>query len=166
MMAYAGIGSRKITEEERVIIENLAEQLSKNFLLGSQKKCVLTLPWHSFNHLHYDPKNARQSHAVGKEEAGQKAIDRLHPVADKLSYGARLCLSRNYYQIHGLDENLPPVKFVVCCANTNANGEIIGGTGHAVRIASELGVPTFNIRQEGWDHSLQAYVSELLSSNG
>lgn len=179
MMAYAGIGSRRITEEEKTIIENLARQLSKDFIVysgnadgadiafqtGSDRKCVIMLPWTTFNSLHYNTDRALDAFSVGKLEEGQKAIEEFHPAPDKLSQGARLCIARNYYQIHGFDD-YPPIKFVVCCSDTNADGEVIGGTGHAVRIAKHLGVPVFNIRELGWDHALHLHISEVLSQNG
>ncbi len=63
-------------------------------------------------------------------------------------------MARNWHQIVGYD-SYPPVSFVVCCAN-ESNGEVIGGTGQACRIAKDFNIPIFNIRN-GWDNQKEAF---------
>lgn len=175
MLSYAGIGTRGITIQEQNLIENLAFQLSNNFILysgntngadisfqtGSTGNCVLMLPWGSFNRDHYSSSNALESFVVGDTEEGQKALEEYHPNTKKLSQGARRCLTRNYHQIMGYKTH-SPVKFVLCCASVDKNGEIIGGTGHACRIARAHNIPIFNLRVDTWTVKFHTLIRTLL----
>lgn len=175
MIPYAGIGSRSITETEQQLIERIAKKLSKHcvvysgnadgadiaFQTGSAGKCVIMLPWKNFNRKNYSTVNALASYDLGKSIEGNKAVDEHHPAPTRLSPGARLCIARNYHQIMGYDK-YPPVKFVVCCANVGPDMQIIGGTGHACRLAEQNGIPVFNIRSHGWDLRLHRFVKGLL----
>ena len=53
-------------------------------------------------------------------------------------------MCRNTHQILGYKE-FPRVSFVVYCANESC-GIVSGGTSQAVKIARDMGIPTFNIR--------------------
>jgi hypothetical protein len=56
-------------------------------------------------------------------------------------------MNRNAHQIFGWYDKWPNVKFVTCCADTDARGKVVGGTGHACRIAKSVGIPIYNIRE-------------------
>lgn len=175
MISYAGIGSRSITQEERETIKRVAYKLSFKatvysgnadgadiaFQEGSEGNCVVFLPWRNFNRAKYDLTKSRECYVVGQESEGLKAIEEFHPAPHNLSFGARSCLCRNYYQICGY-RDVGQVRFVVCCANVDSNGEVSGGTGHAVRIAKANNIPVFNIRQEGWRNSLKQFLRETI----
>lgn len=171
---YAGIGSRTITSEERQKILIIAKKLADSgfvvysgnaegsditFQLGSEKKCVLLLPWKKFNQKMYDVNNSLDQYEVGKSDEGQSMIDKYHPSPKSLSYGGRLMMARNWYQIQGFDK-YPRVEFVICCANRDDSGKIIGGTGQACRIAEDFGLPVFNIRDNDWMDSFNNYMKE------
>jgi hypothetical protein len=177
MIAYAGIGSRKITPEEENLIHKIAEKMASlgiiaysgnaegsdiAFQTGSNGNCVLLLPWKKFNNNAYDVTKALANYDVGKSPEGLATIAKYHPAPQNLSYGGKLMMGRNWHQIVGYDI-FPKVSFVICCANENESG-IIGGTGQACRIATDLGIPVFNIRKD-WDSQkdkLKELVKELL----
>jgi hypothetical protein len=173
MLSYAGIGSRTITKDEEETIHKIADKLSKKFVLysgnapgsdqafqnGSNGKCVLFLPWASFESDKYDFYKALDFFDVGKSEEGMKSIEKYHP-NPHLKYGAKLCLARNYHQIHGY-KMYPRVSFVICCADEDDKGNILGGTGFACRIAKELSIPIINIRQKDWKTRLSDVISAL-----
>lgn len=170
MKAYAGIGSRSITPEENAKISTIAKMLSGldyicysgnangsdiAFQNGSNGKCVIFLPWYSFNYESFHPSstNCLDHHIVGTKSYGLKSVNEFHPRPGSLSDGARMLMARNYYQINGFD-NYPVVDFVLCCANRDNVGNILGGTGQAVRIAKSLDIPIINIRDDGWEDDL------------
>ena len=76
---------------------------------------------------------------------------RLHPAWDRCSDGARKLHARNVAILLGpnLDR---PVNAVVCWTE---NGALAGGTGMALRIAAEHGIPVFNLgsmtREQVWE---------------
>lgn len=168
MRAYAGIGSREITADERKALHKAAEFLRDRgyicysgnaegadtaFQEGSQGECVLFLPWEGFNGYEYSYA-CRGAYVVGDHPEGQASITQYHPSPDALNRGGRALMSRNYFQIMGYDK-WPVVDFVVCCATPSREvPHVEGGTGQAVRIAVERGIPVINIRTEGWREQL------------
>lgn len=166
MKSYAGIGSRTISDEEFEIIKNISKDLSDKgficysgnadgsdiaFQLGSKGNCVIFLPWDGFNFNHFNPNNlpCKNHFIVGSNKEGQDSISKYHPNPNALSVGARKLMARNYYQVRGYKEH-PKVDFVLCCADEDKNGNVLGGTGQAVRIAKSLNIPVVNIRGENW----------------
>jgi len=164
MIAYAGIGSRKISSEEEQLIIKIATKLSTagivvysgnaegsdiSFQKGSGGKCVLLLPWKMFNTKRYDVAQSIANIDVGETSEGKLSISKYHPNPSALSFGGRCMMARNWHQIMGYEE-YPKVSFVVCCAGRDYDGNIVGGTGQACRIAEEHGIPIFNIRDKDW----------------
>ena len=70
-----------------------------------------------------------------------ETVDKYHPVPYRLSAFARKLMARNTMQVLGanLDD---PVKFVACWT---PGGALVGGTGQALRIADDHGIPTRNL---------------------
>lgn len=173
MLAYAGIGSRRITNAEEAIIKKVASKLSNHFILysgnadgsditfqnGSGGNCVLMLPWYRFNNLSYDLNMCQKALVVGDTEEGLESVVKYHPNASRLSKGGRALMCRNYHQIHGYG-SYPMVRFVVCCADQKGD-TVIGGTGQAVRIAQDNDIPVVNLRREGWQKKLKTICLEL-----
>jgi hypothetical protein len=193
MIAYAGIGSRKITEQEEQLIHKIAGKLSDaGFILysgnaegsdiafqtGSKGKCVLLLPWKNFNRDKYALDNCIARIDVGKTDEGKASIAKYHPSPKSLTFGGQCMMSRNYHQIMGINEvysvspnyskdkeiitqSFPPVSFVICCAIRDENGNIVGGTGQACRIAADIGVPVFNIRDPEWEKPFVEFLNGM-----
>jgi hypothetical protein len=174
MRSYAGIGSRQITDEERHKIKVIAKKLADagfivysgnaegsdvSFQEGSEGKCVLLLPWKGFNKHVYDVNKSIDQFEVGKSDEGQATIEKYHPSPKSLTYGGRLMMARNWHQIVGW-EQYPQVEFVICCANRDNSGKILGGTGQACRIAEEKGISVFNIRDETWMEDFNNFIKD------
>lgn len=165
MKAYAGIGSRNITDKEKRIIRKIAKELSKKYILysgnadgadisfqeGSEGNCVVFLPWSGFNADKYNDENAI---FIVPEETRENINSVLyyHPAPNSLKRGGLAMMRRNYHQVAGYDK-FPEVDFVVCCADFDSNG-VKGGTGQACRIAYNCDIPVINIREEGWKEKL------------
>ncbi len=176
MQAYAGIGTREITEKEEKLIEKIAGQLSKKFICysgnapgsdqafqrGSKGKCVLYLPWNGFESEHYDYIHALDYFDLGKSIEGLNSINEFHPNKN-LKYGQKMMMARNYHQIMGY-KKYPKVSFVVFCANEDEKGNVEGGTGQAIRIAKAKNIVTINIRKDGWKDKLTE-ITKSLSEN-
>lgn len=89
----------------------------------------------------------------------------LHPAFDKLKPGAKALHTRNCFQI--LDEDLnTPVDVVFYAANQfDQMGRPLGGTATAWKLATALGIPTFNCAlAEERELALQ-WTSEHLAEN-
>lgn len=84
---------------------------------------------------------------------------KLHPTGDRLSGFALRAMSRNVYQVMGPDlENLS--KAVVCYTH---KGEVVGGTGQALRLAELHGVPVINLGDARWR---DASVADVVKAMG
>lgn len=118
------------------------------FQEGSDGKCVIMLPWSGFNEDEYDYEFSRDYFVIGDEKEGIESVDKYHPNPSALKRGAKALMARNYYQINGY-RKYPRVSLVVCCTDVKY-GKVQGGTGQAVRIAEDLGIPIINIRADGW----------------
>ena len=173
MISYAGIGSREITDKEKKTIEKVADKLSKNFILfsgnapgsdqafqrGSHGNCVIYLPWASFESDKYEFAKALAVYDLGKSPEGNASISKYHPNPN-LKYTSKLFMSRNYHQIMGY-LHYPKVSFVVCCADEDEDGNILGGTGFACRLAKDLNIPIINIRSKGWQDKLNKIAKQF-----
>ena len=158
MICYAGIGSREITSEEAHKILVISSKLSKKFVVysgnaegaditfqtGSNGNCVIYLPWDGFNKEEYDCTKSLAYYDVGNTNIGVEYASKFHPTYSRLSKGAKRLMCRNSHQILGF-KDYPRVSFVVYCAK-EACGVVSGGTAQAIRIARDMGIPTFNIR--------------------
>lgn len=167
MKAFAGIGLRNISKEEEtkiikfsdflcrrgyIVYSGNAEGSDISFQIGSGGNCVIFLPWNRFNLEKFNyirPENCLNYFVVGNSEEGMNSIKKYHPNPSSLSRGATSLMSRNYYQVMGYKQ-FPQVDFVVCCADEDKNGNVLGGTGQACRIAKDLNIPVINIRNENW----------------
>lgn len=164
MKTYSGIGSRKTPIDILDLMNQIASELSNDnwtlrsggadgadsaFEAGASKKQIF-LPWNGFNI---------------REEEGDLVLDNLqawdlvskhfHPAPEKCSVGAQRLHGRNAFIILGpeLDE---PVDMVICWT---PKGEVIGGTGLALRIAQAAEIPIFNLAKEGALDSLVDFVN-------
>lgn len=174
MISYAGIGSRDILPNEEVQIKIIAKKMARlNFILysgnadgsdiafqnGSNAQCVLMLPWKKFNNESYSTTACIEALDMGGSADGLSSIMKFHPNAAALTDGVRRIMARNYHQVMGYGK-WPVVSFVICCSN-EVNGNVIGGTGQAVRIAKSRNIPVFNIRTKGWGEALGAFIKTL-----
>lgn len=164
--AYAGIGSRKAPDHEMPLMRRLGAQLARaGWLLrsGGALRCDT-----AFEQGCLDAGGDAEIYLTSKDFAkrsGSQYIDagRLpqaaraaqlaaahHRYWNDCSDGSRALLARNTHQVLGreLDD---PVRFVLCWAlNEERDREgrirdVGGGTGLAVRLAYDRGIPVFNL---------------------
>lgn len=153
---YTGIGSRKTPEficgKMKLIAQHLqekgytlrsggAEGADVGFEQGTTKREIY-IPWNGFNQ--------SSSRLVG---AGPKALEmasKIHPAWSRLTDPIKKLMGRNCYQVLGmLLDN--PSKFVICWTEDgveSSNNVTIntGGTGFAIRLATEYKVPVVNLK--------------------
>ena len=170
--AYAGVGSRHITGDEAKLIENLARLLSERnyvvysgnadgadaaFQRGSNEKCLIMLPWKGFNKDVYDY-NKSLDHFIfdDSDKQAMDSIKQFHPNPGAIlkKRGIASLMGRNFHQIFGYWP-WPTVDFVLCCADEDSSGNILGGTGQACRIAKDHKIPVINIRNKSWKRELK-----------
>lgn len=155
MNSFAGIGSRDTPKEICHMMTSIAKYFTykHNFTLTSggangadhafeigakPSNRKIFLPWDGFN---------------GKIDDGinyivpsynEKLIRQYHHHFHKLTSKGKLMMSRNAYQVLG-EKLLTPVNFVVCWTS---DGKVSGGTGHAMRIANDRGIPVYNLKTD------------------
>jgi len=169
MRYYSGIGSRKTPKEIIPTIEEIATLLGeKGYTLRSggadgadtffedySNNKEIYLPWKGFNNneseLYLENMNPE---IVNKAEEISK---KFHPRWNSLNKAGRSLMTRNVFQVLG-DDLKTPVDFVVCWTET---GKIEGGTGQAMRIARNMGIPIFNL----FFYDAVAGVKEFLYEN-
>ncbi|MYE58242.1 MAG: DUF1768 domain-containing protein [Alphaproteobacteria bacterium] len=151
---WAGIGARKtppsVLADMTALSRSLAEdgwRLSSGGAHGADsafaagipaEQRTVWLPWPNYNEL------SGPDCRVPSPERMQECLataERLHPAWHKCSQGARKLHARNVAILLGpqLDR---PVDAVVCWTE---GGAVAGGTGMALRIAAERGIPVFNL---------------------
>ncbi len=152
--AFAGIGARVTPIKIGLIMHSIAGELAdKGYILRSggasgadtffEVGCdmyrgtkEIFLPWKGFN--------SSSSHLYEVSKKSLEMAEAYHPAWDRLGYAAKKLMARNCCQVLG--ENLDsPSKFVVCYT---LDGKSSGGTGQALRIASDFKIPIYNLYDE------------------
>lgn len=168
-MIYAGIGSRRTPEsvlkdmeligeilagKDCILRSGGAEGADQAFERGCDKvkgKKEIYLPWFGFNN---------EDGIVPKmTDSLMEFSAKYHPNWDNLSQGAKKLMARNACQVFGITGD-QPVDFIICWT---PNGEITGGTGQALRIAKDFGIPVFNLGSMSLDN-LDMIISEVFPS--
>lgn len=157
MKYYSGIGSRTINENIKVNMITLATALSlQGYTLRSgnatgsdqafadgvvKDMAQIWLPWMGFNQDFQDKYPDHTYRLVGEDDADAwDSIEKFHPKPEALNSNGRCFMARNYRQIVGLGE--PDSEFVICWTH---DGTDVGGTGQAIRIAKDRGIPVYNL---------------------
>lgn len=153
-LAYAGIGARRTPPEILSVMTRLAQWLHRTgwhlnsggadgadraFADGAPAQSrTLFLPWPGYN-----DRAGPDCRTLTPEER-QPARDLaalLHPAWMKCSRGVRALHARNAAVVLGPGLNRP-VHAVICWT---PGGEVVGGTGMALRIAARAGIPVVNL---------------------
>lgn len=137
MLALAQMAAERLEEKGWTLRSGHAPGMDQAFETGAGRKAEVYLPWPSFERS--EPLEADV--IVDRPTSGAYNLAaRHHPAWERLSRGARALAARNTHQILGRDCN-QPVRFVLCWT---PGGDIIGGTGQALRVAAAYNVPVFN----------------------
>ena len=144
-MVYAAGGSRKAPPDVLLLMRRVASRLAQRGLLlrtggaegadrAAQEGALaqggdveLYLPWPGFGGL--------------KGALERPRSEAYHPAWERLSPGVRALMARNVHVLLGSDLR-SPAAFFVCWT---PGGETVGGTGHAIRVASAYGIPVVNL---------------------
>lgn len=177
MKFYTLIGSRETPDHKMDQLEELAIKLERmDYALRSggangsdsaaesvTRKQVF-LPWNGFNR-HYD-NNAFgfgyiNYQTLGKIEECEALRARHHKwYFSAQKEGVKHLQRRNMHQILGLDLNNAS-EFVLCYAKQDierGEGHVQGGTGSAVSLALELGLPVCNLYFDGNYESILRWI--------
>lgn len=167
-MIYTGIGSRDCPENIYKLILKISQTLARCGLVlrsGGAGGCdsafeegcdilkgekEIYLPWKGFNN--------NPSKLYHLSQAAFDLAKEFHPGYDNLSDGAKKLMARNGYQVMGGDLSSPS-DFVVCYT---PSGKISGGTGQALRIATDCGIPIYNIFWKDQLLMLKEFVKQNL----
>lgn len=151
-MYVTGIGSRSRPIHIRDMIENIMSKISASSVIrsGAASGCdsdfedfaiskEIFLPWKGFNN------NDSQLYLENMNplivEDAKQLIKVVHPAYNKLSGAALKLHIRNAFQVLGKDLTSPS-SMVICYT---PNGEVVGGTATAIRIARLFDVPVYNL---------------------
>ena len=173
---YAGIGSRRTPPEVLARMRRLARRLAQlGFVLRSgaadgadaafeagcdeaQGAKSIWLPWKGFN-------GHSSEHCCYPTPAHEAVAAQCHPVWDRLSQGPRKLHSRNVGQCLG-EDLATPVAFVLAwtpdgCESASTRTRETGGTGMAIAIASQHGIPIINLRNSNAMERLKQLMLDL-----
>lgn len=168
MPFYTGIGSRETPPQVCDLMTRLATRLQKQYILRSggangadqafERGVTLPhskeiyLPWTGFNsHLHDEDNGYLVGPNLFAWEAAKEMALEVHPNPKALqrSNAVWSLMARNIFQILGRDLHTPS-QFVICWT---PNGSGSGGTGQAIRLARQCGIP---VRDLGNHDTLEA----------
>lgn len=164
--AYAGLGSRETPEDMLALMEALGERLAgQRWLLrtglspgadqafyrgalSSGGDVELYLPWPGFEagaRLGIEGANVHE--LAQPSAAARELARRFHGRWDALEPPERQLLARDAHEVLGADLKSPAQVLVCWTADGSIDGEDLydDGTGQALRIASEHGVPVLNL---------------------
>lgn len=161
-MYFAGIGSRKLPHDIIPIISQAVTLLNeKGWTLRSgaahgsditfQRLCKdreIYLPWNGYNNFYDSMNGFYDVTTFNNYGIACEIAERYHPTWDRLSRHAKMLITRNTYQLLGIDL-LIPSNAILCWTPdgaTNTTTSETGGTGQAIRMANDLNIPVFNFK--------------------
>lgn len=166
-MIIAGVGSRKTPAPIRKQMTEIGKLVRKHkqfirsghapgadlaFERGAKERTIVYLPWASFGGKHHAPERNYIDYEKTSErsqEIAQGNIMEFHPGNyERMKQSSKKLLGRSSYIVSGVDGD-SPVRCVICWAvpedAKKPYGDVQGGTGHPIRLARALGIPTFNL---------------------
>lgn len=157
-MIYTGVGSRKTPPHMFVCIVAIAKALSNHTVRsGAARGADTAFEIGALNSEVYIPFkgfNNSKSHLVldyfSNKDIAQEIASTIHPAWSKCNHTAKMMHTRNVYQVLGLELDTPS-DMLIAWTPDGANGNIpvsinTGGTGTAITLALNLGIPVFNIK--------------------
>jgi hypothetical protein len=150
MRFYAGIGSRRAPPRIEASIREVAEALNElGYCLrsGAAPGCDTWFEKYATEAQIFIPYAGFNGHPSlwSNPTLGAGVIaSRIHPVWDRLSDAVKKLHARNVHQVLGPDLRTPS-DFVVCWT---PNGEEVGGTAMAMRVARTAQIPVFNLADD------------------
>ncbi len=177
MTAYAGIGARSTPEQILLMMRAAASLLAeggwtlrtggaegadRTFFDGahaSHGAIELFLPWPTFwLPLSYVNVTLHQRPTAAAYEIAK----RYHPNWSNLRRGPRSLHARNAHVVLGAELN-DPVRFILCWT-PEGNGQ--GGTGQALRMAPNYGIPVIDLAKPESHGRLRAFLTSHAAQDG
>lgn len=112
------------------------------------------LPWPEFNNC--PPHMGIVASDLPNWKEAIRVAASIHPNWNSCSTGAQKLLARNTYQIAGKDLDLAS-NCVICWT---PNGQEVGGTAQAIRLAKTLNIPVFNLALADAAERLNEFIYE------
>ncbi len=152
-MIITGIGSRETPQEFCDLFEELgaearlhdwwvrsghADGADYAFEKGAKDRCIVYLPWNGFNR---DRSVLGVPRTQPLRDEVLKIVYKHERYAKNLKDPVKLIKSRNVYQVLGEDLKSPS-DVLVCWTE---EGAVVGGTGLAIKIAMDYGIPVVNV---------------------
>ena len=105
---------------------------------GARERCIIYLPWKDFNS---DLPLLGKSRVIEYNDKLDQLVRAHHPAYSSLKDSVKRLMGRNCAQVLGesLDK---PTSAVVCWT---PNGELVGGTSFAMRLAIANKIPIYNL---------------------
>jgi hypothetical protein len=155
MKYYTGIGARETPPEILNIMTAVAQKLqSLGYILrsggargadtafeeGAGDKVNIYLPFHGFRH----KERPRKASDFTYTQEAMDLAKKYHPAWSRCSYEAQKYHARNSHQVLGRDLKTPS-EFIICWTK---DGDMVGGTSQALRIATDYHIPIYNLAIE------------------
>ncbi len=160
---YTGIGARNTPSNILIEFESIGKTLAElGYTLRSggangadsafEKGCKsvninngfggnrnIFLPWENFN----NNKSKRFYISQEEYELGKKYYEMSNKSWKNINIAFKKLMSRNIYQVLGTKpiSNPKPSDFIICWTK---NGEIVGGTSQALRVAKDFNIKIYN----------------------
>ena len=160
MKTYAGIGSRQTPPQILAVMQRLASALQQDHVLRSggaagadtafyrglnvparQERAQIFLPAARFNGWQAGSHGLIDATTLPAWPRAMATVDQYHPTPERLGSFARALMARNAMQLLGPEMDRP-ADFVV---TWTPGGAPVGGTGQALRMAADYGVPVRNL---------------------
>lgn len=171
---FAGIGARDTPVEICDLMRGIASTLAQRaWVLRSghadgadiafEEGCMssngakeIYLPWQGFHLARHGVNDAYACHVLPKHIEAIGLAMQVHPNWGACSSGAQLMHTRNIFQIAGRNLDTP-VAMVICWTK---DGNAVGGTGQAIRLAQRESIPVFNLFKADALDKLQDFIYE------
>jgi len=165
-MHYAGIGSRETPLSTRNLMTAVAKRLSRlgytlrsggadgadsAFQAGADRSWI----FYKDHALRLSPEGDEKIEYNAEDILFMEGfVTKYHPAPHALKGGGRELMRRNTLQVMSYSQywlELPQVDFVLCWTpdgSLNGASRSAGGTGQALRIAHDYGIPVFNLEPD------------------
>lgn len=176
LTTYAGIGARVLPQGMADLLTSVAANLEevgwhlatggaegadKAFMDGvtSRNNLTVYIPWDRFNgYTSADEPVISIKHVAPSLLATSMSIaEQYHPNWSAVTHGSQFLMARNSFQVLGPDLETP-VKCVICWTK---DGQVIGGTGQALRIAIDHNIPIINLGSASLEQA-EEMISDIL----
>lgn len=177
-LIYTGIGSRETPEKVQQFMAEIGQALGaagwtlrSGFADGADNAFArgaelsndgqggvmeLYLPWPGFNKAPMDDPRFIWDYDMQTYNSAAALAAAFHPYWSDCSQGAKRLHIRNGFQVLGADLRTP-TNCVICWTK---DGKATGGTGQALRIAKNFGIPIFNLKNEADIDQLQLFLKQ------